>query len=216
MLMVNHLAGFGGGADVLALALAGSGTSTATDGAITSSVTIQAGDLLAIFGRGAGLSGAAFPPDFTQVAVSTDTANAKCGILYKIATGAEGTSVTGFSGAGTAALGQNCLYVFRGGKPITAVVPGGAGAELTAGDPASQVVPSGSGTPALVVLGGYNAVGAAVDPRTMSPAKDGEINATTNTYLAYKLYNTDPVDVTVDMDDEGGANNLCSCYLACS
>ncbi|HWE21758.1 MAG TPA: hypothetical protein VG758_32045 [Hyphomicrobiaceae bacterium] len=52
----------------------------------------------------------------------------------------------------------------------------------------------------------------------MTPAKDGEINVVLgalNAYLAYKIYNSSPVNVTVDMDDEG-TNELYSCYVSCS
>ena len=47
----------------------------------------------------------------------------------------------------------------------------------------------------------------------MSPAKDGEVANGTTPYLAYKVYNSSPANVSVDMDDEGDGNTLQSCYI---
>ena len=91
-----------------------------------------------------------------------------------------------------------------------------AAGETTDGNPSAQVVGASSGTPPLIVIGAYGTTGT-VDPRTFSTTKDGEITADSfNAYLAYKIYNSSPQDSSIDMDDEGDANILQSCYLACS
>jgi hypothetical protein len=63
------------------------------------------------------------------------------------------------------------------------------------------------------VLAAYQA-SAAVDPRNFFPAKDGEITFNGQQYLAYKIYNRFPENVTVDTDDNGDRNSLQSFYLA--
>jgi len=73
----------------------------------------------------------------------------------------------------------------------------------------------------LIVLGCYVAAINAVNPRTFNPAKDGEIQATAvdgpeDLWLAYKIYNSSPADVSIDMDDEGLFNALVSCYIQCT
>jgi hypothetical protein len=50
----------------------------------------------------------------------------------------------------------------------------------------------------------------------MSPAKDGEATSGSDCYLAWKIYDASPADVTADMDDEGTVNALASGYLACA
>ena len=194
----------------------GSGTSTAANGAITSSVTLAAGDLLVFWGRGSGAT-TAIPPGSGIAASISDTSTLRLGVYFKLATGSEGTAVTGASGATSA---RNLLYVFRGNVPVTAAVANDPGTELAIGDPAAQTVTSGSGTPPLVVVGAYESSGA-VDPRTFTVggvgAKDGEISAAANVFwLAYKIYNAAPANVVVDMADEGSGNNLISCYITCS
>jgi hypothetical protein len=77
----------------------GLGTSTALNGVITSSVTIQAGDLLVVWGHAE--SNPVAPPGFT-LAASAAGPSPLDALYYKIATGTEGTSVTGVSGGNVA------------------------------------------------------------------------------------------------------------------
>jgi len=93
--------------------------------------------------------------------------------------------------------------------------------EFTSGNPAAQTVNASGGAPPLIVLGCYVAAINAVNPRTFNPAKDGEIQATAvdgpeDLWLAYKIYNSSPADVAIDMDDEGLFNALVSCYIQCT
>jgi hypothetical protein len=116
---------------------------------------------------------------------------------------------------------RKVLVVFRGNVPIAVATPNTWGHEITANNPVAQSVTASGGTPPLVVFGGYRSNSAAVDPRTFtvggSPAKDGEVASTSNlSYLAWKIYNSSPADVSVDMDDEGGTNMLQSGYIACT
>jgi hypothetical protein len=110
---------------------------------------------------------------------------------------------------------RKALYVFRGNAPITMASALSIASTFIAEDPAPQVVSASGGVVPLIVLCGYRGA-LDVDPRSFTPSKDGEINPTTTVYLAYKIYNSSPADVTVDMDDEGNGNALVSCYIQCS
>lgn len=205
---------------VTLLTQVGTGTSTATNGAITSSVTIQRGDLLVIWGYSTGLSSSTVPPGFTA-ASTVLTGASELGIFYKIADGTEGTSVTGCAGTGAGAAARNALYVFRGDNPVVSVTAADPDAVFTGGNPVAQTVTSSAGTPPLVVIGGYwGTGGSTIDPRTFtvggSPAKDGEISTANDFWLAYKIYNASPANVVVDADDDATDIGLASCYLMCS
>lgn len=202
-------------AKLTTLTQVGSGTATAVNGSITSSVSVLTGDLLVFGGGSSGPSGSASIPTSSTFAVTEEnTATLKRGITYRIANSNLGTSITGFSATGGGETVFNNLYVFRGNVPILGVTVGSPQNETTIGNPAAQVVTSSSGTPPLIVVAHYRSSGT-IDPRSFTPAKDGEINAAVGDYLAYRIYNTSPANVTVDMEDEG-TNGLQSCYLAFS
>jgi hypothetical protein len=108
------------------------------------------------------------------------------------------------------------IAVFRGSTAASSVTVASVNAEVSSGDPAAQTVTASAGTTPLVVIGAYSTIFASVDPRTFAPTKDGEIAVGTAAYLAYKLYNSTPADVSIDMDDEASDNALQSCYLQVS
>lgn len=198
---------------------------SATDnsgGAFTLPNGIQAGDLIVVLDMAIDVTGpvptAVTPSGFTNDINFNDGNTARVMLSHKIADGTEGgASVTGMD----APDGESKLtYVFRGNIPISLVSVQDIATEFTTGNPVSQTANASGGTVPLVVLGGYLTSGVAVDPRTFSPAKDGEINVAlgglSDFWLAYKIYNSSPADVSIDMDDEGGNNALCSCYIQCS
>ena len=192
-----------------------SATATGTD--VTGPAGIESGDLIVILDMAFGFSTptSVLASGFTEIVDFTD-GNGKVILSYKIADGSEASAtlagMNGFSNQD-----EKALYTFRGDVPITSVNVQSANSQITNGNPTSQTVTSGSGTPPLIVLGGYTSIDSSpVSPRTMSPAKDGEINSSSNHYLAYKIYNSSPANVSVDMNDEGDGNALCSCYIECS
>jgi hypothetical protein len=201
---------------VTSLAFQTSATNENT-GSITGPASIQAGDLLVLLDYAAvtpSPPAATVPSGFTQITTATGGLS-RVVLSMKKATGAEASaSLTGMIGnIGDAKL----LYVFRGNVPITVIQALSVGQQSTDLNPTAQVVTASGGTPPLVVIGAYSSSGT-VSPRTFTPAKDGEIN-TTNTgdqWLAYKIYNASPADVTIDMDDEGSENCLMSCYIRVS
>lgn len=217
MLMANQLIGFGVGQAVTSISVFDS--ATASDTNITAPAGIIRGDLFILLDRAVDGS---FPTTVIPSGFSSwanQTFNAGGGNLYrvilsyKIAIGNEGSSsLTGMSPEGTKAL-----YVFRGNAPITRAFPSLANSEATSGNPSPQTVTTTSGGTPSIVIGSYVcSFAGAVNPRTMTPAKDGEISANPAVFLAYKIYNSNQEDVSVDMDDESDANILQSGYISVS
>jgi hypothetical protein len=193
--------------------------------AFTLPTGIQVGDLIVVFDLAVSAGGdpsAVIPSGFNQVVTVSDGA-ARGLLSYKIAAGTEGgTSLNGMDST----IEGKLTYVFRGNnKAIASAVPTDVNSQSTGANPTAQVVnASGVATP-LIVIGCYgtNTSAGNLDPRTFNPAKDGEINVTLAgagnddfMYLAYKIYNSNPADVTIDMDQEGNRNVLMSCYFACA
>jgi len=193
-------------------------SATSIGNTITGPAGIQAGDLLVLWdvaaNAGATTPTTVVPTGFTSIANLVTDVEVRSILSTKIADGSEASaSLTGMNGNSE---NNKALYVFRGNVPILTATPTDVATEGQNGNPAAQTVNASGATVPLVVLAGYYTAGAAVDPRTFTPAKDGEVNPEAWMYLAYKLYNAAPADVTVDMDDEGTRNVLVSCYLACA
>ena len=202
-------------------------SSTSTAQTITAPSGIQAGDLLVLADMACNTSGApaaVTPTGWTAVTASVTTSVIRQCSSYKLAVGNEGgTSITGMTGTGSVA---KVMQVFRGNSPATSVTLGDPDAQATSNDPSSQTVTAASGVAPLVVFGFYGAVSSGVSagfltPRTFTSAsggKDGELssfaNATNDTevWLAWKIFNTAPVDCTVDMGNVD-LNSLMSCYI---
>lgn len=195
---------------LVALAQVDSATSSAET--ITVPAGVIAGDLLVLLdnAQGATVPTTVIPSGFTSIGNINDGGQARQILSYKIADGSEASALlTGMNSTSE----TKALYVFRGNTRILSASPLSVNGQATTGNPTAQTVTAGAGVVPLVVIGGYGA-NAAVSPRTMTPAKDGEINSSTVMYLAYKIYNISPADVSVDMDDEG-INYLQSCYISC-
>lgn len=188
---------------------------------ITGPASIIAGDLLVLSDYVADSSSA---PAVTVPAGFSVMQNAALGnirhvLSRKIADGSEASaSLTGMS-ADTAH--SKILFVFRPDNPLTTVSDASGGAQFTSSNPSAQNIVASGGTPPLIVIGAYVAFDtpgpAAVNPRTFSPTKDGEVQHNTfsgfiDHWLAYKIYNSSPADVSIDMDDEG-TNSLQSRYV---
>ena len=109
--------------------------------------------------------------------------------------------------------------VFRPNAYPRTLTPAGFQSQATNDNPSAQIITSGSGTSPLIVVASWcNDNGLAVSPRSSTPAMDGEVNfpgyGGNWFYAGYKIYNSSPANVTVDMDDEGFENNLASFYIA--
>lgn len=85
----------------------------------------------------------------------------------------------------------------------------------SAGGKPADITVALSGSGPTIAFGTYHSTGA-IDPRGMSPEKSGEFNAptasgVTHTYgkwIAWKIFDSGPTDVTISMDDEGNNNHL--------
>lgn len=203
-------------------------SNTSTESAsVTCPATVEAGDLLVMWDISNGAAPQpvdTVPSGFTRItttAMVSASGNSRAVASYKIADGSEaGGAITGMALGGSGSSGK-CLYVFRRTPtPIGTVVVQDMNEEVATGNPTAQVKnASGSSFP-LVVLGFYSCFTANVDPRTFSPAKDGEISAQSipaafSRYLAFKVYNDSPADTTIDQDDDapGLVKLMASCYI---
>lgn len=177
-------------------------SASATTGALQIPATVVAGDLLVYFELKASLS------IRNGWAVCAPGTNGISG--YRIAQPGDAGSTSLLPADGSrVAIG---LMVFRATRPILSVYVGSVNFQDTSGNPSPQTVTASNATNPVVVIAHY-AASAAVDPRTFTPAADGEILGGSNrNYAKYKIYNSGPQNVTVDMDDEG-VNYLGSFYL---
>jgi hypothetical protein len=159
---------------------------------------------------------AATPSGFTQWFTMAGGVS-RIVVSYKIAEVADSSATITAAMSATLAIAQG-YFLYRADANISSIVASTPDTEVTAGNPSSQtILASGQGTP-LVGIGSYSdgSLTGTVNPRTMSPAKDGEIDLTVSasfSYLARKLYNSSPANIAVDMDDEGSANMLGSGFL---
>lgn len=223
MLTVTNLTGFGAKAVTAATvsSISQNASANVAGGSLTAPADINAGDLLVFFDTGVNIGAApdasAVPSGFTEILTDSlgGSDDARMTLSYKIADGTEGSSsLTGM----THDFEVKLLYTYRGDIAISSVNIVDTDSEITDGNPTSQTIASGSGSAPLVVVAGYTSSGV-VNPRTFSPAKDGEIGENDTAIegsLAYKIYNSSPANVSIDMDDEGVSNGLCGCYIECS
>lgn len=216
MLRVNQLSSFGKRRSSVLSTLSQVLSATSSSTTITAPSGIQAGDLLVLLDRADNLSlpSTVVPTGFTSIANVNNGSGMRQIVSYKLATGSEGgASITGMAGG----LDVNkALAVFRGNVPIASISVASLNAPApTDANPTAQNVTAAGGTVPLIVFGCYSATNTIVSPRTFTPAKDGELNPSPSQtlYLAWKIYNSAPANVSVDMDDEGSANTLASFYL---
>lgn len=189
-----------------------SATSTAATIAVPSSV--MAGDLLVLMDRaenslGGGLPATVVPTGFTS-AINTPQFDERQIISAKLADGSDaGSTLTGMDGTSADA---KLLLVFRRFPAATSISIQDPAGQATDGNPTAQTINASGGNAPLVALAGYSSYGA-VSPRTMTPAKQSEISISTRYFLAWKIYDSSPADVSADMDDEGLGNFLQSLYI---
>lgn len=203
------------GEPALTLSQVLSATSTGTT--IAWPATLAAGDLAVLVDSAdSTLDGVppstVVPSGFTSIVNTANGTSHRQICSYKILTGSESGSLSGMNGVDN---DRKAMVIFRGSSPITSVSVGSATGQQTTTNPTAQVPAASGGVAPLIVFGAYFAT-SAVSPRNFTPAKDGEVNPSTNLYLAWKIYNSAPADVTIDMDDEGILNILQSFYLQVS
>jgi hypothetical protein len=156
------------------------------------------------------------PAGFTQIATVSGTDGlfgVQNTMTFKIAGGGEGGAT--ITGMASDATGEMLAVVFRPNGRVTSIALGDVETQFSNGNPTAHTLGASAGTPPLILVAGYSAAGD-IDPRTFSPAKDGEAaNGTLGQYIAWKFYGqgSSPANHSVDMDDETSSNCIISAYL---
>lgn len=193
----------------------GTASSAAT---ITAPTTINAGDLLIMADfaiNAASVPTTVVPTGFTSISNTNNTTTCKLIFSYKIADGTEdGSTITGMDGD---SLDRKTIGQFRGSPAISTVTLSAIfDSGFTAGDPAIQTITASAGTPPLIVIGCAVTTSAA-NPLTNMSVSDGQFEASINRIqVSYKIYDTGPANVTVDVADNGDNNKGIGFYVECA
>jgi hypothetical protein len=185
--------------------------SSSTDGATTTIPDqVKAGDLIVVAETVGYDATEVTPTGFTLIAnVQSNMATVWS---YKIADGTEGnTSLTGTD----AAFEARIIMVFRGNVQITGVSVGSLlSSGPTGADPAGFEITSGSGLSPLIVFASFAAadgtltgVSATAADMTLHALSYGQM------YAIFKIYNSSPANISVDMADSGFQNTMVGFYL---
>jgi hypothetical protein len=192
-----------------------------TSDALVAPADIVAGDLLIFMDRSNSDNSPNAPSGFTNIN-QLGASFQWTAVSYKLAVGTEAS--TQILGLFEYYAHPQIMLVFRGNVPIKTITVADVESERTNNNPSSKTVNASGGAPPLIVFGCYGST-QIVNPRTMSPAKDGEVEnqpeggsttAFANIAIAWKIYNTSPADVSVDMDDESNENTLQTFYIECA
>lgn len=149
------------------------------------------------------------PTGFTSLLDFAGTA--RIFISYKILTGTESGTI---AGTPTATLRYNrCLYIFDTGATSYTVANGMTwNKESTTGNPVSQTVTSSAATVPAIVFGVAHADSSTATFSTNSPALTTQQTGSADAICGYKIYNSSPVNHSVDTNDNG-TNLLVSGYI---
>ncbi|TGS63018.1 hypothetical protein EN844_24615 [Mesorhizobium sp. M3A.F.Ca.ET.201.01.1.1] len=200
----------GGLASVAPVSLFSHTTSTAST--IAWPASIQASDVAVIYDYAAGFSTptSVTPTGFTNF-VNTTVSPIRAMASFKILVGGETGNITGMNGTVNNA---KVLHIFRGAQAVVSVNSASVNQVCQTGDPVSQTVTSSGGAAPLVVIGGASKISGAPSFSTASPAFDGTDTAGSRLIVGYKIYNSSPVDHTIDSAGDGGnGSSLFSAYL---
>lgn len=210
----------------LKLAYVGSTTYSAdTTGAVQIAIDAgwQAGDLAIYHELWGSIDGAytsSLVSGWTQLAANAGAPGSLPGgrLAAKVlASGDIGATRNGSHTTGTNTPRRNSVVLcFRPNRQIASFQALAAfNVEETNGNPAAQVADASTAEGPYIALGAYGVFTGVVDPRTFTPASDGDIlNSSSRIGLKYRLRN--PRDAGenygIDMDDEG-SNSLMSGVL---
>lgn len=182
-------------------------SATSTSSTVTIPATAQAGDVCYLFDLGRGIGSpptSVVPAGFTSIYDDSETPMRSIASFKVLGGGDPGATITGMNGNQS---NDKVVLVFRPSRAAS-VSNASIATEVTNSNPTSQVIAAGA-TPGIA-LAAFGA-SAAVDPRSFTPAADGEVNSGLRFYVKYRIFNSGPEAVTVDMDDEG-TNALTSFY----
>jgi hypothetical protein len=205
--------------------------STSTfDVTLTTSVTypsgIVAGDLILLYLICADINSATPPTitppaGFTSIGTGTsfsiDNLNADTSsAYYRLATGTETGAITWSKSAGD--YPRSIITVFRPSKTISIItptaftsqgVPNGTGGVT---NPSNQTIPMAAGP--LIMFAKYdNDGGGSISISGFTPTEDGNVTASTDSILKYKIYNYTSAATTVSHSSGGsGTDNILSSF----
>lgn len=133
---------------------------------------------------------------------------------YKLLVGGDpGTTITGMTGG---SFQSKSILVFRKTVTATAVSAFSAAGQVTSGDPTAQVVTSSGGVVPIIVIATYYSSFGGVTGVSFTPSATGVFNPSNFTNVRYKVFESSPVDVTVDLGNSSGFDTLQSYYLQIS
>lgn len=126
----------------------------------------------------------------------------------------DGTETTANFNSGSTTFTDGGVAIFRPSRVLASLSAAGWQSQGTSANPTAQTVTSGSGIAPLVVIGfAHTAAGSVTGFSTQSPAFDDVLSNNPEFFLGYKIYNSNPVNHSVDMDDGGSNNVLASGYI---
>lgn len=125
-----------------------------------------------------------------------------------------GSSVFGTNTATFTGYRRKILVIFRkdAGDVNTFSGPLSLNNQGTNVAPSPQVVTSASGDSPLISFGLYRCTQPLYLP-SFIPTQDGIVSSGTTVQVRYKIYNSSPNNINVEMDDGGSSNMLQSFYL---
>lgn len=205
------LLGYGAAAASASIAFFASATSTAST--ITLPASIDAGDLILLLQESNSSTVTVTPvtpTGFTNL-VNINIAFGFTGEIrvmvdYKLADGTETGSITGMNSS----TNNKILAIFRRSPAASALSFSTPTTQTTSGDPTSQNIAASGGTVPLIGIGGFYSSGGLIG-KSFSPAADASIAVGTGLNFDYKIYNSSPVNITIDEAD-GGTNALVGFY----
>ena len=149
------------------------------------------------------------PSGFTALANDTSEGTTRLRTSYRVlGSSPGGTSVTGMDGSFS---DQKVMLIFRPSLVASSIAVPTWGSQATTGNPSPQTVSAAGQTEPLVVIGVAFTSGTPAFS-TASPAFTATITQGLM-IVGYKVYNTPPVDHTIDMNDLGSRNVLQSGYI---
>jgi hypothetical protein len=171
---------------------------------------INKGDLIILAAANVNSQAGSAPSGYTALSgASGSISNTRLQVYYKISDGTDSLSSPS-PGMGTTNFRSAAIVLKRDwAAGVSFSTPT---AQATSGNPSAQNIAASGATRPCVAVGIYWCFGA-IDPRTMSPNKDGEVTAATNLYIAWRIMNTTFADVSIDMDDESSDNILVGFYV---
>ena len=217
-----QILGFGGGSEVLTeVTFQDSNTSTGASIAVPASTIV--GDVLILLQKSRNGTATAptdvTPAGFTNIGTAIleniDARSTRFSAKFKIAvSGDASSSITGMDDV----IDEKIIFLFKPNTPANTIVVNDFDGVVIATNPVAQTITSSGGTTPLIVIGVFGRSAGATTTQSFTPTQDGTRNSggTDILYGFRKVFNSSPVNVIVDQDDEGTHNNLASFFLEVS